>query len=110
MTNKEILAELKKSYEYLLDIRENGCADHCSGQLETTNINSLEIAINEITKVYDSFRATLDDNECLVEIKGNTYLIGHTVSVDYDVPNDDIYINCFDIGYYWYNDNNFLSN
>ena len=32
MTNKEILAELKRSWEYLYDIRENGCIDHCTGQ------------------------------------------------------------------------------
>ena len=41
MTDKEILAELKKSYEYLRDIRENGCYDHCSGQMET-NIDKLD--------------------------------------------------------------------
>ena len=40
MTNKEILAELKMSYEYLRDIRENGCIDHCCGQMKY-NIDKL---------------------------------------------------------------------
>ena len=44
MTNKEILAELKKCYEYLYDIRENGCIDHCNGQMEKHLIDKLEVA------------------------------------------------------------------
>ena len=47
MTNKEILAELKRSYEYLRDIRENGCIDHCSGQMEE-NISKLDNAISNV--------------------------------------------------------------
>ena len=31
MTNREILAELKKSWEYLNDITENGNQEHCGG-------------------------------------------------------------------------------
>ena len=47
MTNKEILAELKMSYEYLRNIRDNGCIDHCNGQMKY-NIDKLEIAISNI--------------------------------------------------------------
>ena len=50
MTDKEILAELKISYENLRDIRENGCIDHCNGQMKD-NVNKLDKAIDYI-KLY----------------------------------------------------------
>ena len=55
MTNKEILAELKISYENLRDIRENGCIDHCTGQMQD-NIDKLELAksyIEEYNEIFD---------------------------------------------------------
>lgn len=54
MTNKEILAELKRSWEYLYDIRENGCIDHCTGQMKN-NIDKLDKAINYIGDIYYDF-------------------------------------------------------
>ena len=47
MTDKELLAELKISYENLRDIRENGCIDHCNGQMKD-NVDKLDKAINYI--------------------------------------------------------------
>ena len=46
MTNKEILAELKRSYEYLRDIRENGSIDHCSGQMKD-NLDKLDVQLTQ---------------------------------------------------------------
>ena len=66
MTNKEILAELKRSYEYLRDIRENGCIDHCTGQMEE-NISKLDNALSNIEDIYYDFYKTLDKEELRVE-------------------------------------------
>lgn len=108
MTNKEILAELKKSYEYLYDIRENGCYDHCDEQLDMNSAIRLENAMNEIAEVYDSLRTTMSDEECSLKIKGRYYLIGHTISEDYNIAGEDIYISCADVDYYWYEDVDYL--
>ena len=48
MTNKEILAELKISYENLRDIRENGCIDHCNGQMKDN--------IDKLLELFDSLK------------------------------------------------------
>ena len=48
MSDKEILAELKKSYEYLTDIRENGAFDHCNGQLNKEMSDMINIARKNI--------------------------------------------------------------
>ena len=68
MTDKELLAELKKSYEYLYDIRENGCFDHCTGQMEQ-NIDLLDNTINNIEKIYEDFYKTLDLEDLISIIK-----------------------------------------
>lgn len=108
MTDKEILAELKKSYEYLNDIRENGCNDHCTGQLGSDSAKSLEIAMNEIAEVYDRLRTEMSDDECEVKVNGETYVVGHTVSEDYCVLGEDYYATCEDLDYYWYDDKDFI--
>ena len=51
MTDKEILAELKISYENLRDIRENGCIEHCNGQRKD-NVDKLNKAIENISDIY----------------------------------------------------------
>lgn len=117
MTNKEILAELKMSYEYLRDIRENGCIDHCNGQMKD-NIDKLEIAISNIIRVYDDFYNTLDKEELKINKKCfyDELYISSDVSADYDVYDkngneDDItYCTCEDIDYYWYKDEDFILN
>lgn len=122
MTNKEILAELKQSYEYLYDIRENGCKDHCSGQITGHIIKSLDNAINEVIEVYYEFYKTLDKAE--LEIDSNkfddifkkensdynnlTVYIGNCVDVDYNYYDKETksynVLTCEDLGYYWYQD------
>ena len=103
MTNKEILAELKISYENLRDIRENGCIDHCNGQMKD-NVDKLDKAINYIEDIYYDFYKTLDKE---------------TLKIDKTILNNDIYekngnvdsidcITCGDLEYYWYNDRKFL--
>ena len=118
MTDKEILAELKKTYEYLYDIRENGCFDHCTGQMEQ-NINLLDNTINNVEKIYKDFYKTLDLKDLIVpkKIFDNIIVISSCVSGDYDIYNKDNFvmgndidfITCGDLDYYWYNDEKFIN-
>ena len=97
MNDKEILAELKKSYEYLNDIRENGCFDHCNGQLDSEMINKLNIAKRNIEDVYFSFYKTLNIEDLRVyslEDKFNKVYISSDVGDDYDT--DDGILTCMD--------------
>lgn len=114
MTDKEILAELKKSYEYLRDIRENGCYDHCSGQMET-NIDKLDNILEEISDIYYDFYNGLDKKDLRVkklESENEEIYICGDVDGDYDCYNKDIHeetsFTCGDVDYYWYDDNEFL--
>ena len=74
MTDKEILAELKISYENLRDIRENGCINHCDGQMKD-NVDKLDKAINYIEDIYYDFYKTLDKE---------------TLKIDKTILNNDI--------------------
>ena len=112
MTNKEILAELKKSYEYLRDIRENGCVDHYSGQMEE-NIDKLDNALSNIEDIYDDFYKTLDKEDLRVKslerkVDGDKVYICRCVDGDYEVGKDLSRMNCFDLDYFWYEDSDFL--
>lgn len=117
MTNKGILAELKKSYEYLQDIRENGCQDHCNGQMGS-NIDKLKVAINNVIEIYEEFYNTLDTEELRVKQLEKTederVYIPSDISYDYEYYNWDTHeetiFTCLDIDYYWYNDEEFLNN
>ena len=115
MTDREILAQLKKSYEYLRDIRENGCYDHCSGQMET-NIDKLDNVLEEISDIYYDFYKTLNKKGLKIdkEILGNELYISGCVDGDYDVyeKNGNVdsidVVTCGDIDYYWYDDEEYL--
>lgn len=78
MTDKEILAELKRSWEYLYDIRENGCIDHCDGQMKD-NIDKLEIAKSYIEDIYFDFYKTLDKEE--LRVKSLEHKVGGEQSI-----------------------------
>lgn len=119
MTDKEILAELKISYENLRDIRENGCIDHCNGQMKD-NVDKLDKAINYIADIYYDFYKTLDRENLRVEllekkVDGKVY-IENDISGDYMIDTKmyeeecggDLYMTCEDLEYYWYNDRKFL--
>ena len=87
MTNKEILAELKRSYEYLRDIRENGSIDHCNGQMKD-NLDKFEAGIGspELTEMINSEQIlSRKDLACV-----NYYLsqIGYTVKI-FNVADDE---------------------
>ena len=112
MTNKEILAELKISYENLRDIRENGCIDHCNGQMKD-NIDKLDNALSNIEDIYDDFYKTLDKEDLRVKslerkVDGNKVYICRCVDGDYEVGKDLSRMNCFDLDYFWYEDSDFL--
>lgn len=119
MTDKEILAELKRSYEYLVDIRENGCVDHCSGQIEN-NLDKLDESINNIVDIYSDFYKTLDKESLRVkkleDSEDYEVYIGSTIDIDYVVYNvntkesyERYYITSGDVSYYWYEDYKFLN-
>ena len=112
MTNKEILAELKISYENLRDIRENGCIDHCNGQMKD-NIDKLDNALSNIEDIYNDFYKTLDKEDLRVKslerkVDGNKVYICRCVDGDYEVGKDLSRMNCFDLDYFWYEDSDFL--
>lgn len=109
MTDKEILAGLKLSYEKLYDIRENGCADHCDGQLENHLIKNLEVAKLTIEDIYSEFYKTLDKESLRVkrlESDDNKVYIASNVSGDYE--SDAYNLTCAETEYYWYEDQDFL--
>ena len=119
MTDKEILAELKRSYEYLRDIRENGSIDHCSGQMKD-NLDKLDESINNIADIYSDFYKTLNLESLRVKKleDGEDYkvYIGSDIDTDYIVSDintkesyDRYYITCEDVSYYWYEDYTFLN-
>lgn len=116
MTNKEILAELKRSYEYLVDIRENGRIRLCSGQMKD-NLDKLDESINNVEDIYSDFYKILDKQELKInrELLGNELYISNSISGGYDVFEIDgaadcvDYVTCEDIGYYWYEDYKFLN-
>lgn len=115
MTDKEILAELKKSYEYLRDIRENGCVDHCAGQMKD-NIDRLDKVLKNIAIIYSDFYSTLDREELKINrrVLTNKIYISNDVSGDYDVyeldgSSDNVStISMYDLDYFWYDDREFL--
>ena len=112
MTNKEILAELKISYENLRDIRENGCIDHCNGQMKD-NVDKLDKAISYIEDIYYDFYKTLDKEDLRVKslerkVDGDKVYICRCVDGDYEVGKDLSCMNCFDLDYFWYEDEDFL--
>ena len=115
MTNKEILGELTQCYRFLYDIRENGCSDHCCGQLKKEMIDKLEYAKHYVEELYEDFYDTLDKEELrvkgLYEEKGEKTYISRGIDCGYDVYKNDEYkeyFTCEDADYYWYDDNEFL--
>ena len=113
MTDKEILAELKRSYEYLRDIRENGCIDHCTGQMKD-NIDKLDNALSNIEDIYFDFYKTLNKEDLRVKllehkVDGDKVYIARNVDGDYEVGKDLSCMTCFDLNYFWYEDKDFIN-
>lgn len=110
MSDKEILAELKKSYEYLTDIRENGAFDHCNGQLNKEMSDMINIARKNIEDVYFIFYKTLNKEDLRVKSleDDEKVYIASSVDGDYEVGKDSYNMTCVDANYYWYNDNDFI--
>lgn len=115
MTYKEILAELKRSYEYINDIIENN-----GNQLKEDEVKELENINNKIDGIYFGFW-----NKCFTEENmeiPNKYqnddeysiLIGSSAFTDYTIQNketgvfNEVIKTCDDLEYYWYDDNNFI--
>lgn len=107
MTDKEILAELKRSYEYLYDILEN--ADFA--QLNNKQKEKLEKAKNIIEDTFEEVFEATDEN---IHIKGqDNLIIAETPSADYydtendcNVGKDKVIIDGKE--YKWWNDLEFL--
>lgn len=105
MTDKEILAELKRSYEYLDDITENGSELHCNGQMSKELAMQLIEAKDKIVKVYNEFYKILDKNELYVK---NGIYISDDVSAEYMKKDEYFTVDIFEDYYEWWNDNKFL--
>ena len=107
MENREVLAELKISWEYLQDIKDN----YILGDEKDTLI---KYAMNIIAEIYSDVRENMYDDECMINIKGKgTYYIGGCVSQDYmevynDEDNSTEFPTCADLGYFWYEDKDFI--
>ena len=113
MTDKEILAELKRSWEYLYDIRGNGCIDHCTGQMKKNLIDKLEVAKYNIEDIYYEFYKTLNKEDLRVKslehkVDGDKVYICRCVDGDYEVGEELHCMTCCDLEYYWYEDSDFL--
>ena len=112
MTNREILAELKQSWEYLYDITENGSELHCNGQAKKYLIAHLEKAKNEIEFVYAKFYDTLDNKDVLVEKRDDEKIfISNDVSGDYIgvCGIEEYYLTSADMyEYKWWKDEEFI--
>lgn len=106
MNDKEILAELKISWENLNDIIENV---NLNKDLKLSICNSMD----EIAKVYSDIRENLTDKEVQVIINKTEYFIGNSINEDYSERYDEVNNywlceTCGDLNYYWYKDNKFL--
>ena len=105
MTDKEILGELKRSYEYIYDILEN--ADN--QQLDTEQKEKLLKAKRIIEDIFeDVFEATSED----IRVKDNL-IIAETPSNDYYDIENDVFVNKSDViinkkEYEWWTDYKFL--
>ena len=111
MTDREILAELKQSWEYLYDITENGSELHCNGQAKKYLIAHLEKAKNEIELVYSNFYDMLDNKDVLVEKTDDEEIfISNEVSGDYIgvCGVEEYYLTSADMNEYkWWKDEEF---
>lgn len=108
MTNKEILAELHRAYHFLEDIRENGCQDHCNGQLDMEKTSHLEKAMLEIEDIYYDLYHSMSNKDIFIrEENGQRLYIGEAVNIDYVVKeknNNEYYLTGADLNYYWWFD------
>ena len=105
MTNKEVLAELKKSYIYVEDLIDNA-------KISEEDKNSLRLARGIIEENYYNFYKELDKEEVRIVYKNEfTGFIGEDVFYDYISYNEngeEEYYTCEDIDYFWYEDKDFL--
>lgn len=105
MTNKEVLAELRKSYIYMEDLINNA-------EITDEAKKDLKKVCKIIEKTYYDVYRELDLEE--VEIVYKKEFIGvicEDVWYDYMAYNEEEeeeYYTCADIGYYWYEDKDFL--
>jgi acyl-ACP thioesterase len=94
MKDKEILAELKRSYESLQDIIDN---------TELNNkdlIQVQDILAEKYEEVYESIKATLYYEEGIK--------IGSSIYVDYENDNSEG-LSAGDVGMQWWNDTSFIT-
>lgn len=99
MEKIEILKELKTSYEYLLDIKQNTSS--------INNRHSMDIAIDEISEVYYNVyneMAKSNSTNFVEVINPNNkfkYILSPSVEGDYIDSNGNDYT-CGDVDFYWY--------
>lgn len=120
MTNKEILAELKRCYEYLYDIQEN----HTHEQVSREDEKEINHAMISLALVYKNvFKETIKQNEENIELPKKyqdkeeySYIIcddiyGY-VSIRHKATDEitECYLTAPDFDeYVWYEDYNFIA-
>lgn len=119
MTNKEILGELKKSWEYMNDIKDNN-----ANQLTEKEKEGIKTIMSSLYDIYDGLynrimKENSDELYTRRTIFGNEIYIGDNITTDYSVRNMETLnitnkvefvdiLSCGDINYCWYEDRNFL--
>ena len=101
MTDKEILAELKRSYHYLVDIYENADME----QLSKDDKRSIDIATDYLANIYDKvYKNTKEDLICKNKLK-----VGNNIVADYSSEDNDFILSVdLEDGYKWWEDNKFI--
>ena len=119
MTNMEILGELKQSWEYMNDIKDNN-----ANQLTEKEKEGIKTIMSSLYDIYDGLYNRImkeNSNELYTRrtIFGNEIYIGDNIATDYSVRNMEILditnkvefvdiLSCEDINYYWYKDKEVL--
>ncbi len=112
-----VLAELKKSYDYLCSVREYGIEENHIDNLGETirnkdNIEMLDETIRSVAKIYHNVYKNLDREKLRYEgaerkIDERVY-ISSDINYDYEYYNRDTdekdFCTCDDIDCYWYED------
>ena len=99
MTDKEILAQLKKSYENLKDIIENSSEE----QVNNNKWHDIDKITNKLEELY---KEIIENTEQDIMYKDNIY-ISDNINYGY-VDNKDNYYADGDFGTHWYDNIEFL--
>ena len=101
MTDKEILAELKRSYYYLVDIYENADME----QLTRDDKQTIDRITDKLSEIYGKvYKNTKEDLMCKNKLK-----VGNDIVADYLAEDNDFILSAdLEDGYKWWEDDKFI--